>query len=80
MKTLLIFTSIIVLATGCASNKSKNAGAPPAPVVTESGAATSPMTSQPIILNGSSTTGYTTASQPGQTPNNGWYTIQAPHQ
>lgn len=69
MKTLLIFTSILVLAAGCASNKNKNAGAPPAPVTTET-----------VNMSGSSTTGYTTAPQPGQTPVHGWYTIQVPNQ
>jgi hypothetical protein len=84
MKTLLILTSILVLAAGCASNKNKNAGAtgaPPAPVTTMTTEPVSggPMTTGAINLTGSTGTAYTTAPQPGQTPNNGWYTIQVPN-
>ena len=70
MKTLFILSSILVLAAGCSTNKSKNTGAPPAPVTTETGTGQSAGT----------VTGYTTAPQPGQTATHGWYTIQVPAQ
>jgi len=75
MKTLLILSSMLVLVVGCASNKNKNAGAagaPPAPVTTETG--------QSSGQSKGFVTGYTTEPQPGQTANHGWYTIQLPAQ
>lgn len=80
MKTLLVFTSVLVLAAGCCSSK-KNAGAPPAPIVTTQtgyGAPAVPVTTETVIVSPATGTGYTTESQPGQNPVQGWYVIQ-PH-
>jgi hypothetical protein len=79
MKTLLIFTSILVLAAGCASNN-KNTGAPPATVTTETVyvVPAAPVTTKTVYV--APATGYilTTTPQPGQISNNGWYVIPTP--